>query len=157
LRNPHEVPAPRPELRRSDSNARPVPDLILLVQHVDGVESSRESLQPLAVEVVAHAQIDLSVVGQSIPVRDIRAVRPSQIPAKPRSEQQISADARTLPLVRSAAGGGYLLLVIQVDVVSGDVREVSGCEIELSRHNVLADRALDRCVRIRLKMPRLIV
>src|SRR3984957_18828738 len=53
------------------------------------------------------------------------------------------------PAVRRAPRGRDTLLVIQVDVVLGDVREIICSEIELRRINVLAARTLPGEVKIR--------
>ncbi len=71
-------------------------------------------------------------------VRYAAAVGKDQIGAKARSAQEIGAELRVLPQVGHAARGRHPLLVVQVDVVVRDVREILRREVELRRVDVLA-------------------
>ena len=74
--------------------------------------------------------------------------RQCQVGAQARTPQEIGAEARVVPQIRHAAGGGLLLFVVQMDVVIGDVGQVLGREIELRRIDFLALGALRREIQI---------
>ncbi len=114
--------------------------------------AGRQSLQPLAIEVVAHPQVDLVVVGQPVAVGDALPSGSTRSAPQSGPQQQIAADPRALPLVGSTARGRDLLLVIQVNVMIGNVSQIIGSEIELTGHDVLADGALDGEVGVGLEV-----
>ena len=112
---------------------------------------------PWRVEGVAGAEVDLPVVGQVRAVRDARAVGQRQVRAQSRADQHVGAHAVAVPAVGDAAGGGHLLLVIEVDVVVGDVGEIVRVKAELARDDVLADGALEGEVAVGLEVPAAVV
>src|ERR1700675_1973377 len=70
---PEEHTAPRPKLRRADSDAGAVANLVLLVEEVDDIETGGERARARNGKQVRQAGVDLSVVGQVRAIRDARA------------------------------------------------------------------------------------
>src|SRR5579862_704347 len=131
-----EEAAPRTPLRGADADAGAVADFVLLIEQVDDVEPRREPADIVDRERVAHAEIDLRVAGQVGAVRNGLAVRQHQIGPEAGSVQGVDAESRVLPAVRNAARCGERLLVIEMDVVVGDVGQFVRAEIELAGDDV---------------------
>ena len=85
-------------------------------------------------------------------VRDAGAVGEIQTRTQARADQQVAAHAGAVPRIGRAAGHRHLLLVVEMDVVAGDISQIVGGEVELARLEILADRALERDVAVRLEM-----
>src|SRR6185312_11218981 len=105
----------------------------------------RQGILPLVycrdVEGVADAEIHLRVVRQVRAVRNIGAIGQRQVGAQAGPQQHVRTEPGVEHLVRDTTRGRYLLLVIYMDVVIGDVVQVTRVEVELRAHDVLADIA----------------
>src|SRR4249919_3368206 len=73
FRQPEEQAAPRPELRRTDADARAVADLIDLVEDIHDVEARSERAGTRKPEYMGDSGVDLGVVGQMFAVGNARA------------------------------------------------------------------------------------
>src|ERR1700680_2224880 len=64
LRQPPEESAPRSPLRRTDSDPCAIADLILLVKHIDHVETCNQAAKRRQIESLLDASVDLRVIRQ---------------------------------------------------------------------------------------------
>src|ERR1700693_3358599 len=155
LRQPEEQSPSRPELRGTDTDAGAIADLVLPVEQIDDVEARGERAAPVQSEHVSRAEIDLHVVRQMLAVRYTGtaidrglARRQFEICAQTRAQQEIRTEPGVIPEIRHAAGGGLLLLMVEMNEIVGDVGQVGGLEIELCGVDILALGALGRKIQI---------
>src|SRR5581483_10167037 len=93
LRDAAEKSAARPVLRREHADARAVPDLVDLVEHVDDVEPHRGRLHHRArpLELVADAEIELLVERQRVGV--------GEAAPQPAAEDHVGGEACAFPQI----------------------------------------------------------
>ena len=130
-------------MRRADADARPVANLVGLVEHVDHVEAHGQVGESRDMEQVRDTEVERIVRGQTSAVR--RAV---DIAAQAAFVQQIGIDRRVPKRIGRAKGSAVGLVVVEVNIVVVDVVEIVPAELVLVRDDVLAERLADREVRV---------
>ncbi len=92
-------------------------------------------------------EIHLQVARHVGPVGDVLAGhRIDRVCAQSRSEQQVAAQPRGAQLVRGSRRRRVGLVVVEIDVVAGDIGELAGLEIELAGDDAPPLRLLHRPV-----------
>ena len=122
------APTPMPDPSRIE---------ISLIEQIDDVEADRDALERAVAEFVAGPDIHREI-GRHMPAIGRGAVLP-----EPCAIEHVRAQPRAVPAIGRAGRRGHCLVVVEMDVVRGDIGEVCGIELELARFDVLAERLLE--------------
>src|SRR6266851_3786836 len=136
LGEPGEESAAQTELRVADADPRAVAGLVDLVEQVEDVEAQLEALVDPGLDRLNNAEIHLLIAGEAVPVRDPTRVGGPETAADGKVDGEAGVGRRQSILYPSRVRVG--LVVIEMDIMTGDVGELVRVEVELRRCNVLS-------------------
>src|SRR5450755_35842 len=93
-------------------------------------------------EGVTGTQIELGVARQVLAIGNTRAVGELEVGTQAGPKEHVGAEARVLPKIGPSGRSRDPLLMIETNVVAGDVGELLGREVELRGHDVAPPRTL---------------
>jgi len=123
-------------LRGKDAEPLAGANLVDLVEQVDHVEAQFHPLEDPGVDRLHDAEIDLLVAGQAGAIW-YRAVGP-ETAAGGQVDGKAGIGGRQF--VFDAGRRGISLVMIEMDVMPGDIGQIVGREVELRRYDVLSQR-----------------